>query len=72
MDFKKVAKMLLSCVMAGALFAGCGGEQVADKPSNNSSGDSVRLGMITPLNSTEKSMEDILVKFEEKADIKAS
>ena len=72
MNFKKVAKMLLSCVMAGALFAGCGGEQVADKPSKNFSGDAVRLGMITPLNSTEKIMEDILVKFEEKADIKAS
>ena len=33
MKFTKVAKVLLSCVMAGALFTGCGG---GDKPAAES------------------------------------
>ena len=48
MKFKNFAKMLLSCVLAGALFTGCGGSQTGDKPAQNN--DEVKLGMLTHLN----------------------
>ena len=65
MKFKRIAKVLLSCVMAGALFTGCGGggdKPAAEKPAAS---DGVRLGMITHLNVTEKKMDDILKMVEE-------
>ena len=57
MKLKKVAKILLSCVLAGALFTGCGGSQ-GDKPAQG--GDEIKLGMITHLNATENKMAEIL------------
>lgn len=64
MKLKKIAKVLLSCVMAGALFTGCGGG--GDKPADTSSSSSeIKLGMITHLNATEKRMEDILKMVQE-------
>ncbi|MBR7025167.1 MAG: transporter substrate-binding domain-containing protein [Selenomonadaceae bacterium] len=66
MKFKRIAKVLLSCVMAGALFTGCGGgggdKPAAEKPAASGG---VRLGMITHLNVTEKKMDDILKMVEE-------
>lgn len=61
MKLKRFAKILLSCVLAGALFTGCGtgGQQGVDKPSNNFSGDEVKLGMLPPMNADEKKIEDI-------------
>ena len=76
MKFKKVAKMLLSCLMAGALFTGCGG---GDTPAKTDGGDKpaassgeVKLGMITHLNATEKRMEDILQMVQEDSGINLS
>ena len=64
MKLKKIAKVLLSCVMAGALFTGCGGG--GEKPADTSSSSSeIKLGMITHLNATEKRMEDILKMVQE-------
>ncbi len=67
MKLKKVVKVLLSCVMAGALFTGCGGgEQPAQKADDaNKSGGKIQLGMITHLNASEQKMNDILAKIEE-------
>ena len=71
MKFKKVAKVLLSCLMAGALFTGCGG---GDKPADtsSSSGGDIKLGMITRLNASEKRMEEILQMVQEDSHVKLS
>ena len=55
-------KFLATICAAALLMTGCGGEQVADKPNNNFSGESVKLGMITRLNTDEKTMGDVLDK----------
>lgn len=72
MKLKKIAKLLLSCVMAGALFTGCGG---GDKPADTSSpsgGGDIKLGMITRLNATEQRMEEILQMVQEDSGVKLS
>ena len=72
MKFKKFAKVLLSCVLAGALFTGCGGGS-SDKPADTpaSSGE-IKLGMIAHLNATEKRMEDILKLVQEDSGVNVS
>ena len=70
MKLKKVAKILLSCLMAGALFTGCGGggeKPAAEKPAS-SSGD-IKLGMINHLNATEQRMDEILKAVQEESKI---
>jgi len=70
MKLKKAVKVLLSCVLAGALFTGCGGgEQKADTPPSASE---VKLGMISHLNATEKKMEDILNMVQEDSGVNVS
>ena len=65
MKLKKVAKVLLSCVMAGALFTGCGGgEQPAQKADDANNDGKIQLGMITHLNASEQKMSDVLAKIE--------
>ena len=64
MKLKNIAKSLLSCVLAGALFTGCG-DNVADKPANNFSSDVVKIGVLTHLNSTEESLGEILSNIED-------
>jgi len=69
MKLKKFAKVLLSCVLAGALFTGCDGtaQQSADKPGNNFSGKDVQLGMLTKLNTSEEKMSEFYDELVEKA-----
>ena len=70
MKLKKIAKLLLSCVMASALFTGCSGD---DKPADTaSSSDEIKLGMITHLNATEKKMSEILETVQKNWDISLS
>ena len=71
MKLKKIAKVLLSCVLAGTLLTACGGEKVADKPANDFHGDVVRLGVLTHLNSTEESFGEALNNIEEETGAKA-
>ncbi|MBR1646342.1 MAG: transporter substrate-binding domain-containing protein [Selenomonadaceae bacterium] len=72
MKLKKVAKMLLSCVLAGALFTGCGGSQGGtDKPAQDS-GKEIKLGMITHLNATETRMAEILQMVQEETKVPVS
>ena len=73
MKLKKIATVLLSCVMAGALFMGCGGgDKPADKPAAEAPAGDIKLGMITHLNATEKKMEDILLKVQEDSGVKVT
>ena len=71
MKFKKFAKVLLSCMMAGALFTGCGGgDKPADKPAADAETSTVKkLGMITHLNVTEKRMDELYQEAVKKAAI---
>ena len=69
MKLKKVAKVLLSCMMAGALFTGCGG---GDKPADKPAASTVKLGMITHLNATEQKMDEILAKITEETGVNVS
>jgi len=76
MRLKKVAKVLLSCLMAGALFTGCGGGDTpakteGDKPAAGNTAE-IKLGMITHLNATEKKMEDILKNVQEESGVTLS
>ena len=72
MKLKKIAKVLLSCLVAGALFAGCGGgdkpaADSGDKPAASTGG--VKLGMISHLNVTEQKMDEILKMVEEESKV---
>ena len=72
MKLKKVAKLLLSCVLAGALFTGCGGggdSASGDKPEASSE---TKLGMITHLNAGEDKMAKILQAVQEDSGVKLS
>ena len=64
MKLKNIAKLFLPCLLAGALFTGCGGDKVADKPANNFYGKEVKIGLLTHLNSDEESMGEILTNIE--------
>ena len=59
---KKFFHCTLLITLCSLLFAGCGGgeNQPADKVANNFSGDAVKLGMLTPLNSTEDKIGEVL------------
>lgn len=63
-------KFLATISAAAVLMTGCGGEQVADKSNNNFSGESVKLGMISRLNTDEKTMGDVLDKAAENLGVK--
>ena len=64
MKLKKIAGMMLSCLMAGVIFAGCG-----DTEEKNSD---IKLGMISNLNASEQQINEILSKVREKSDTKLS
>ncbi len=72
MKLKRIAKVLLSCLVAGALFTGCGGGDSAggDKPA--APAEEVKLGMITHLNANEKSMSEVYKSVLEKTKLKFS
>lgn len=73
MKFKKAFKVLLSCVLAGALFTGCGGgSQGGDQGGKAPEASPVKLGMIAHLNASEKKMEDILNNVTEKTGVNVS
>lgn len=74
MKFQKMAKVLLSCLMAGALFTGCGGgdQQGGSDKKDAAQSSEVKLGMISHLNATEKKMEDILTMVNEETKIPVS
>ena len=66
-------KFLATICAAALLLTGCGGgseQSGVDKPGNNFSGTEVKLGMITPLNSTEDKMGDILGGISESLGVK--
>ena len=69
MKLRKFAKILLSCVLAGALFTGCSdsAQQEAEKPGNNFSDKDVQLGMLTKLNTNGQQMTTFYDELSEKA-----
>ena len=70
MKLKKIATVLMSCVMAGALFTGCGGDKPADKPAAEAPAGDIKLGMIAHLNVTENKMDEILRAVQEDSGVK--
>ena len=78
MKFKRFAKVLLSCVLAGALVTGCGGGQdtadksATDKSASNFSASELKLGMVTRLNTDEETMGGVLDKFAENIGVKGT
>ena len=71
MKLKKIAKVLLSCVLAGALFTGCGGGQGGDTKKDANLPE-IKLGMIAHLNATEQKMDEILSKVSEESGVQVS
>ena len=67
MAFKKVAKMLISCIMASVLFTGCGGDNAEKKDAD---AGKIKLGMITRLNASEENFGEFLNKVEDTFDVK--
>ena len=69
MNFKKVAGVLLSCVLAGVALTGCG-----EDTDQKSAGDSqvIRVGMIKQLNISEQKLDELLQKIQEETPIKLS
>ena len=72
MKFKNFAKVLLSCLMAGALLTGCGGDSGGDKPVSTADVTQVKLGMITHLNATENQLGENYNKLADKAGLKGA
>ena len=62
----KLKTFLTAICAAALLMTGCGGSDVADKPGSNFSGDAVKLGTITRLNSDEIKFGEILDKLDVK------
>lgn len=56
--------MVMTCTLAGVIFAGCGDDSTA-KPNED-----VKIGMITHLNASEQKMNEILKFAQEKAGVK--
>ena len=66
-------KFLATICAAALLITGCGGEKVADKPAADAETSTVKkLGMITHLNTDEKSMGENLDKVAENAGVKGT
>lgn len=64
MKFKKTVKVLLSCLLAGVLFTGCGNDGGSEDKDANSQATIIKLGMITHLNASEKQIEEYLFKIQ--------
>ena len=63
MKLKKFAGVLLSCLIAGTIFTGCG-----ETPQTQS--EDIKMGLLRTLNADESTYNSMMAKFEENADIK--
>lgn len=70
MKWKKFTSVVLSCVLAGAVFTGCDGNNT--EKSSETKEEGLKIGMITTLNASEQRMDEILKKVNEVSDIKLS
>ena len=62
MNLKKVTTIILSCILFGAIFAGCGDTEKSEQKSEE---DSVlKIGRIVYLNATEKQIDEIMSRIE--------
>ncbi|MBR1579369.1 MAG: transporter substrate-binding domain-containing protein [Selenomonadaceae bacterium] len=60
---KKVLSLLSACLLAGALFTGCGGDDTP-KPAENPQPADIKIGMIAGLNASEQQLTEIMKKIE--------
>ncbi len=68
MRLKKIAGIVASCFLAGALLTGCGGGGGdTAKPQKE---QTIKIGMIKYLNASEQKVDEILKKVEEKSGVK--
>ena len=72
MKFKKIAKVFLSCLIAGALFTGCGGGNETNPVPDTSSVAEVKIGMLSHLNATEQQLGEQYNKIADEAGLKGS
>ena len=61
MNLKKISTAVLSCIVAGSIFTGCGTQQVINDAPNT------KIGMITKLNASEEIVNEHLKKLEKAA-----
>ena len=67
MKLKKIVKVVLSCMLAGALFTGCGGSSGDDDKQAGMSIAETKVGMLTRMNATENQVGDVYNKLAEQA-----
>lgn len=60
MNLKKVATVLFSCALAGAVLVGCGGQQAAQNNGGQDSKDAVKTGMLTQQNLSEDKLNELI------------
>lgn len=71
MKLKKIASVIVSCMLAGSILTGCGGD-TAEKPAAKEGGDSIKIGMIVNLNVSEQKLDEVMKKVEENSGVKVS
>lgn len=71
MKLKKITSVIVSCMLAGSILTGCGGD-TADKNAAKEGGDSVKIGMIANLNASEQKFDEIMKNVTEKSGVKLS
>lgn len=74
MKLKKFSAAVVSCLLIGSIFTGCGGggEKKSEPSSQTQISSDVKIGMIENLNVSEQKLGEILKKYQEKNDVKLS
>ncbi len=70
MNLKKVAAILVSCALAGALLVGCGGQQAAQKEGGQDSKDAIKTGMLAQQNISEEKLNEMIKEKSPQENIK--
>lgn len=72
MNVKRITALLLGCVLAGTVLAGCGGQQAKAPAEQQKETAGIKLGMLTHMNASEEKINEIMKKVDEEAQTKLS